>query len=67
VRQIPTLMHYLLVSTDRVGLQHRSRNGDGSWTLRYLGAGARLLLPDLGLEIEVDALYEGIDLSMASG
>ena len=67
VRQIPTLMHYLLVSTDRVGLQHRSRNGDGSWTLRYLGAGERLLLPDLGLEIEVDALYEGVDLSMASG
>ncbi len=67
VRQIPTLMHYLLVSTDRVGLQHRSRNGDGSWTLRYLGVGERLLLPDLGLEIEVDALYEGVDLSMASG
>jgi Uma2 family endonuclease len=67
VRQIPTLMHYLLVSTDRVGLQHRSRNGDGSWTLRYLGGGERLLLPDLGLEIEVDALYGGIDLSMASG
>lgn len=43
-------------------LQLRSRNSDGTCTLRYSGPGEVLAMADLGLHLSVDALYADLEL-----
>lgn len=57
---LPSLQHYLLLSTDRVGAELYTRNDDGSWTLRRYGPGDRVPLPAIAAELLVDDLYDGV-------
>ena len=63
-RSFDTLRSYVLVSQERVAVEHFHREGD-LWTLRILGPGDLLTLPDLGVSVPVDAFYEGVDWETA--
>jgi Uma2 family endonuclease len=54
-RTLPSASTYVLISQERVLIEHFTRQSDGTWNLRELRAGDRLKLP-CG-EIAVDALY----------
>ena len=52
----------LYVSTTERSVELQSRNDDGTWTLREVGgAGAELQLACLGVQLPLDAIWEGFD------
>lgn len=59
-RRIPTLRHVLFVSQSQPRLEHYTLQDDGSWRLVEFGPGATLKLPDLGVDLDVDALYQDL-------
>jgi len=62
-RQISELRDYLLVSSDRVHVEHFTLNEQNQWIL-WTGIEREDILgvPELGLEIPLDEIYEGLDL-----
>ncbi|MGH7439561.1 MAG: Uma2 family endonuclease [Polyangiaceae bacterium] len=67
-RRIETLREYLLVSTDRIAVDHYLRDGDGTWRLTaYRGIGAQLLLPSVDSAVSLSEIYENIDLVAPEG
>lgn len=56
-RSIPSLRHYVMVSTSHALVEHYARGEDDTWVLRTYGSGetARIVDPDVALS--VDALY----------
>ena len=62
-RQLSTLRHYVLVSSERVAVEVFTPNDDGSWNLRAFSAGDTFRLDALGLVLAVDEVYAGVDLS----
>ncbi len=56
-RSIPSLKDYVLVSQQEVLIEHFTRRDDGTWLLRILRQGDRLVLPSLDCEIEVGEVY----------
>ncbi|PRQ04512.1 hypothetical protein ENSA5_07430 [Enhygromyxa salina] len=56
-RRIPSLRAYLLVSQHEPKLELQVRAEDGPWTLREAGAGERLVIEPLGIELDVDEVY----------
>ena len=62
-RQIPELRDYLLVSSERVRVEHLSRNEQNQWILQTaIERNDTLNVPHLGLEIPLDEIYEGIEV-----
>ncbi len=59
-QRIPSLRHYLLVSQDEARIEHFRRNDDDTWTLSIAEKGASVRLPDLGGDLAVDAVFEGV-------
>jgi len=55
--RLPSLRHYLLVSTRTPRVEHYRRNDDGTWTYAVSGVGGSVELPDLGGALAVDDLY----------
>ena len=64
-RRLPSLRHLLLVETREPRIEHWRRIDDG-WQVRDLGPGDVLRLEDLGVELEVDALYRDLPLGDAT-
>ncbi len=63
-RQVPSILRYVIVEQTSIGLTVLSRStGDAAWTLATLVAGDVLAIPEAGVEVPVDALYEGTDLN----
>ncbi len=63
LRQIPALRDYVLVSSDRVRVEHLHRNEQYQWILwTGIERDSVLSVPDLGLEIPLDEIYEELDL-----
>jgi Uma2 family endonuclease len=56
-RTIDTLADYVLVSQNQVLVEHYRRQADGTWILRELKAGGRLVLESVGCAVSVDELY----------
>lgn len=56
-RTIPSLRDYVLISTDKVLVEHYTRREDSSWILREIKAGERFKLESVGCELAVDELY----------
>ncbi len=54
---VPSIRRYVLVEQSVVGLTVLSRDGAEPWRLQTLKAGDALPLPELGIELPVDALY----------
>lgn len=59
-RTIASLRHYLLVRVDVPRIEHFQRTGDGSWALTTLGDREVLHLADIGLHLDVTALYSNL-------
>lgn len=56
-RSLPSLHNYLLVSQNRVRIEHYERQLDGGWLLRQHGAGEALGLSCAAGKIAVDDVY----------
>ncbi|HEX9995979.1 MAG TPA: Uma2 family endonuclease [Abditibacterium sp.] len=62
-RQILELRDYILVSSDRVRVEHLRRDEQNQWILQTAIERSDVLrVPSLGLEIPLDEIYEGLDL-----
>lgn len=61
-QSLPSLQHYVLLSEDRVQVEHYRRSTPDAWTYRRLAPGDRLRLelPDGVLELSIDALYRDL-------
>lgn len=59
-RERSTLADYVLVSTNRVEVEVRSRDHSAVWTTVVYGLGDDLLLPSVDMTIPVAAFYRGI-------
>jgi Uma2 family endonuclease len=65
-RQIPSLQDYVLVGSEVARVEVHHRLGDGSWRLTAAERGASVWVESLGLDLAVDAIYEGIELAPRS-
>ena len=63
-RSIPSLVRYVMLEQDKVEATIITRVAD-HWSIDLLRAGDVLDLPEIGITLPLDALYEGIDLSAA--
>ena len=59
-RSIPSFNEYILVSQDKILVEHFVRQADGSWLLRLFREGDSLDLPSLRCEIEVEEMYRKV-------
>jgi Uma2 family endonuclease len=58
---VPSIRRYVLIDNTRIWVTIHARPGEGDWeTGPLLGAGALLELPEIGIAIPVDDLYEGV-------
>lgn len=57
-RTIPTLQHYLMLSSAEEHVEHYERTGDGAWTLREFRRGETVALTSPDLTLRVDELYD---------
>jgi Uma2 family endonuclease len=57
----PSVRRYVMLEQDRVGATVYARTGDG-WTHEILIAGSTLALPEIGVELPLAELYEGLVL-----
>jgi len=56
-RQIPSLSAVVYLWQDRRQIEARQRSAAGAWRTQSAGAGATLLLEELGCLLDVDAIY----------
>lgn len=56
-RTIPTLRHYIMVSSRHVLVEHFARADDEAWTLREYGPGTGLSVRGPDVALAVDELY----------
>ena len=56
-QSIPSIKDYVLASQKAARIEHFRRLPDGTWLLRILGPGERLVLESTGCEIAVDDAY----------
>ncbi len=61
-RLLPSLRHILLVSSEAVLVEHWRRAGV-AWSSETLREGGALRLDALGIELPVDEIYAGLDLT----
>ena len=62
-KQIPELNHYVLVAQDRMEVDHYRRQGNRDWLLHTANDPAdRVILDDLGVNIMLAQMYEGVEL-----
>jgi Uma2 family endonuclease len=57
-RQVTTLEEYVLVSTDKIGLDVYQRNALGSWDVSTYEFGAAIDLQSINFTLEIDRIYE---------
>ena len=59
---VPSILRYVIVESASIGLMVlERRSGDRTWTVTTLMTDDFLPLPEIGIEIPVAELYEGID------
>lgn len=56
-RSIPSLRHYVMVSSQRVLVEHYARVDDGGWLLRAYGVGESIAIRGPDITLNVDDLY----------
>jgi Uma2 family endonuclease len=55
----PSVRRYVMLEQDGIGATVYARSGE-TWTLEILVAGAVLSLPEIGVELPLAELYEGL-------
>jgi Uma2 family endonuclease len=62
-RTIPSFVEYLLVDQYAVGVEHWTKQPDGSWLVREtLGLDAEVVLESIGCRIRLADVYESVEL-----
>ena len=65
---IPSLAHYVLVDSERMMVQTISRTPAGDWRIGFLSSPEDVLrLPEIGFEIPLAELYEGVVFDAPEG
>jgi Uma2 family endonuclease len=60
-KNIETLQNYILVDAEKVFVEVRYKTPEGDWEANtYLQADAQFPVPALGLDLAIDAVYEGV-------
>jgi Uma2 family endonuclease len=57
---VPSIRRYILINQTKVMLTVHLRPDEGAWHTTHLAKGAMLELPEIGITIPVDELYEGV-------
>ena len=60
---VPTIKRYILVEQTGVALTVHSRRHGEPWATITLGAGDGLDLPEIGIDLPVDDIFEGLSFS----
>jgi Uma2 family endonuclease len=60
-RNTPSIQRYVILEQDVIGATVFTRSGD-DWAGRVQGSGSVLLLPEAGITLPLDELYDGLDL-----
>lgn len=59
---VPSILRYVIVESASIGLTVLERQtGDQKWTVTTLMADDTLPLPEIGIQIPIAELYEGVD------
>lgn len=62
-RSFPSIRSVVLLSQHEKRIEHFHRvSGGDAWTITELGAGQSLELPDVGVSLPVDEIYQGVEL-----
>ena len=59
-RALSSLQEYVLIDSDRVSVEYFRRDEGRMWLYTLYEAGETLVLQSLGIEVEIDAIYEGV-------
>ena len=62
-RALSSLQEYVLIDSDRVSIEYFRRGEGRMWLYTLYEAGETLELQSLGIEVEVNAIYEGVRLN----
>ena len=63
-RAVSSILRYVIVERTSIGLTVFKRvRADDAWTATTLTAGDILHIPEVGIEVPVDGLYEGVELA----
>ena len=62
----PSIQRYVIIEQTLIGADIVTRAGD-DWVGRSQGAGSVLAIPEAGIGVPLDALYEGLDLTGLAG
>ena len=60
-RTVPSLRHCLLISQDRIFVEHSARQEDRTWILtQYSDRNMRVPIQEMGVEISLSEIYQNI-------
>lgn len=65
-RKLASLRHYILVSHDKIFVEHFARQEGDRWLLHPLGSADVLSIPELGLDLPVELFYDRVKLLATS-
>ena len=65
-RKLASLRHYVLISPDRMLVEHFAKQSSDRWLLEDIDPGGTLRFPDLPLEIPIALLYERVEFPPAN-
>ena len=63
--RLPALTDYVLVAQDRVRVEHFQRQGDGWFVTAFTSLDETLLLPSLGTDLPLAAVYKNVDFPLS--
>ena len=59
-RALSSLQEYVLIDSDRISVEYFRREEGRMWLYTLYEAGETLALQSLGIEVEIDVIYEGV-------
>lgn len=63
----PSIRRYVILEQDSVAATVMERRGDGAWAVSALTEEDALPMPEIGVEIQVAELYEGVEMPGGDG
>ncbi len=64
---VPTILRYVILEQTTIGVTvHARTDSNVPWTTSSLTRGERLAIPEVGIEVPVDAFYEDVDGAVAA-
>jgi len=62
-RSLPSFAEYLLIRQDRIGVEHHTRQADGTWLMReYIDLPEEVECASVGCRLSLSRLYARVEL-----